>query len=49
MIIFNALADLSAGSRKKVVVPYRDSVLTKLLQNALGNPFFKIILNYRVI
>ena len=30
-----ALADLSSG-KKKIVVPYRDSVLTKLLQNALG-------------
>ena len=30
-----ALADLSMG-KKKVMVPYRDSVLTKLLQNALG-------------
>jgi hypothetical protein len=24
------------GSKKKIVVPYRDSALTKLLQNALG-------------
>ena len=30
-----ALADLSLG-KKKIMVPYRDSVLTKLLQNALG-------------
>ena len=30
-----ALAELSQG-KKKVMVPYRDSVLTKLLQNALG-------------
>ncbi|XP_046350118.2 kinesin-like protein KIF28P isoform X2 [Haliotis rufescens] len=30
-----ALADLSNG-KKKTVVPFRDSVLTKLLQNALG-------------
>ncbi|XP_046575245.1 kinesin-like protein KIF28P [Haliotis rubra] len=30
-----ALADLSMG-KKKTVVPFRDSVLTKLLQNALG-------------
>ncbi|KAK6165825.1 hypothetical protein SNE40_022663 [Patella caerulea] len=30
-----ALADISQG-KKKVVVPFRDSVLTKLLQNALG-------------
>jgi len=30
-----ALADISSG-KKKVLVPYRESVLTKLLQNALG-------------
>ncbi|XP_033755330.1 kinesin-like protein KIF28P isoform X3 [Pecten maximus] len=34
--VISALADLSTGSKKKIVVPYRDSVLTKLLQNALG-------------
>ncbi|KAK3605709.1 hypothetical protein CHS0354_013504 [Potamilus streckersoni] len=33
--VISALADLSMG-KKKVVVPYRDSALTKLLQNALG-------------
>ncbi|XP_033731250.1 kinesin-like protein KIF28P, partial [Pecten maximus] len=33
--VIKALADLSTG-KKKTVVPYRDSVLTKLLQNALG-------------
>ncbi|XP_071088999.1 kinesin-like protein KIF28 isoform X1 [Haliotis cracherodii] len=33
--VISALADLSMG-KKKIVVPYRDSVLTKLLQNALG-------------
>lgn len=33
--MISALADLSMG-KKKVLVPYRDSVLTKLLQNALG-------------
>jgi kinesin family member 1 len=27
---------LSSGSKKKILIPYRDSVLTKLLQNALG-------------
>ncbi|BFZ12722.1 hypothetical protein BsWGS_15761 [Bradybaena similaris] len=32
--VISALAD--ASDKKKVVVPYRDSVLTKLLQNALG-------------
>ena len=34
--VISALADLSTGAKKKVVVPYRDSVLTKLLMNALG-------------
>ncbi|CAC5370764.1 Kinesin-like protein CIN8,Kinesin-like protein KIF16B,Kinesin-like protein KIN-12F,Kinesin-like protein Klp68D,Kinesin-like protein bimC,Kinesin-like protein KIF7,Kinesin-like protein KIN-14R,Kinesin-like protein Klp98A,Kinesin-like protein KIN-1,Kinesin-like protein KIN-14G,Kinesin-like protein 3,Kinesin-like protein KIF15-B,Kinesin-like protein KIF1B,Kinesin-like protein KIF19,Kinesin-like protein KIN-12A,Kinesin-like protein KIN-12E,Kinesin-like protein KIN-14D,Kinesin-like protein KIN-14F,Kinesin-like len=34
--VISALADLSMGTKKKIVVPYRDSVLTKLLQNALG-------------
>ena len=34
--VFQALADLSMGTKKKIMVPYRDSVLTKLLQNALG-------------
>eukprot|EP00118_Oscarella_pearsei_P011068 m.71435 g.71435 ORF g.71435 m.71435 type:complete len:1006 (+) comp35741_c0_seq3:25-3042(+) len=33
--VISALADVSMG-KKKTVVPYRDSVLTKLLQNALG-------------
>ncbi|PAA68256.1 hypothetical protein BOX15_Mlig015918g1 [Macrostomum lignano] len=33
--VISALADISGG-KKKVMVPYRDSVLTKLLQNALG-------------
>ncbi|XP_052801903.1 kinesin-like protein KIF28P [Mya arenaria] len=33
--VIKALADQSTG-KKKVVVPYRDSVLTRLLQNALG-------------
>ncbi|XP_041375232.1 LOW QUALITY PROTEIN: kinesin-like protein KIF28P [Gigantopelta aegis] len=33
--VISALADLSMG-KKKVMVPYRDSALTKLLQNALG-------------
>ncbi|CAL1526286.1 unnamed protein product, partial [Lymnaea stagnalis] len=32
--VISALAE--ASEKKKVVVPYRDSVLTKLLQNALG-------------
>lgn len=34
--VISALADLSMGTKKKIMVPYRDSVLTKLLQNALG-------------
>ena len=34
--VISALAELSMGSKKKIVVPYRDSALTKLLQNALG-------------
>lgn len=33
--VIKALADQSMG-KKKVVVPYRDSTLTRLLQNALG-------------
>jgi hypothetical protein len=32
--VISALAEQSAG--KKTLVPYRDSTLTKLLQNALG-------------
>lgn len=34
--VISALVDISSGVRRKIVVPYRDSVLTKLLQNALG-------------
>ncbi|KAI3388277.1 hypothetical protein SNEBB_000716 [Seison nebaliae] len=34
--VISALAEQSSGSKKKIVVPYRDAVLTKLLQNALG-------------
>ncbi|XP_041350719.1 kinesin-like protein KIF28P [Gigantopelta aegis] len=33
--VISALADVAMG-KKKVLVPYRDSVLTKLLQSALG-------------
>ncbi|XP_045187417.2 kinesin-like protein KIF28 isoform X2 [Mercenaria mercenaria] len=33
--VISALADIAMG-KKKVLVPYRDSVLTKLLQSALG-------------
>lgn len=34
--VISALADLSTNPKKKIVVPYRDSTLTKLLMNALG-------------
>lgn len=35
--VIKALADLSSNPKKRnIMVPYRDSVLTKLLQNALG-------------
>ena len=34
--VISALADLASNPKKKIVVPYRDSVLTKLLQNSLG-------------
>ncbi|KAK2149668.1 hypothetical protein LSH36_442g01044 [Paralvinella palmiformis] len=34
--VISALADQSSGKKKNIVIPYRDSVLTKLLQNALG-------------
>lgn len=34
--VISALADISSGSKRKIVVPYRESTLTKLLQNALG-------------
>jgi len=34
--VIKALADISMGTKKKVNIPYRDSVLTKLLKNALG-------------
>ncbi|KAL5021850.1 hypothetical protein ScPMuIL_001005 [Solemya velum] len=45
--VISALADLSMG-KKKIMVPYRDSVLTKLLQNALGgNSKKKIMVPYR--
>ncbi|UJR22741.1 hypothetical protein I4U23_025773 [Adineta vaga] len=34
--VISALVDISSGVKRKIVVPYRDSILTKLLQNALG-------------
>jgi len=34
--VIKALADISMGTKKKINIPYRDSVLTKLLKNALG-------------
>ncbi|CAF3182883.1 unnamed protein product [Rotaria socialis] len=34
--VIAALAEMSSGTKRKLVVPYRESVLTKLLQNALG-------------
>ena len=37
-----ALADIASG-KKKVLVPYRDSVLTKLLQKALGGNRYDLI------
>lgn len=32
----SVLADKACGKEKKAVVPYRDSALTRILQNALG-------------
>jgi len=32
----SVLADKAMGKEKKTVVPYRDSALTRILQNALG-------------
>ena len=42
--VIKALAEDSDG-KKKVVVPYRDSVLTKLLKNALGGNSKTIMVN----
>ena len=49
IFIYQALAELSTSTKKRnIVVPYRDSVLTKLLQNALGgNRYFES--NYIII
>lgn len=35
-IVIAGLADKAMGKGKNTVVPYRDSVLTRILQNALG-------------
>ena len=35
-IVISSLADKAMGKSKGIVVPYRDSVLTRILQNALG-------------
>ena len=45
-----ALADISSG-QKKVIVPYRDSILTKLLQNALGGNrlVLCVLINYQCV
>lgn len=35
-LVISTLADKSCGKGKNIVVPYRDSSLTRILQNALG-------------
>jgi kinesin family protein 13 len=35
-LVISTLADKAMGKGKGVVVPYRDSCLTRILQNALG-------------
>lgn len=35
-LVISTLADKSTGKGKNIVVPYRDSSLTRILQNALG-------------
>lgn len=35
-LVISALADKAMGKGKNVIVPYRDSCLTRILQNALG-------------
>lgn len=35
-IVIANLAEKSMGKGKNIVIPYRDSVLTRILQNALG-------------
>ena len=45
--VISALADQSAGKNTKV--PYRDSVLTKLLMNALGgNSKTIMVINFEI-
>ena len=35
-LVISALADKALGKDKNAVVPYRNSCLTRILQNALG-------------
>jgi len=35
-LVISALADKAMGKGKGAIVPYRDSCLTRILQNALG-------------
>lgn len=35
-LVISALADKAMGKDKNIVVPYRDSCLTRILQNDLG-------------
>jgi hypothetical protein len=35
-LVISTLAEKSTGKGKGVIVPYRDSCLTRILQNALG-------------
>lgn len=48
MFCFSALADI-AGGKKNVLVPYRNSVLTKLLQTALGGNSRTIMVTFHVL
>jgi len=34
--VISSLVDIASGIKRKIVVPYRESILTKLLQNSLG-------------
>lgn len=42
-LVIQKLAD-AASSSKKVVIPYRESVLTRMLQNALGGNSFTLMI-----